>query len=773
MEPHELGGDLLMVGKVPLVNNPEVRPNSPPAKYISDRNATAETFGAGIGRAQSALGANLERLGGVLVDHGIRVKEEQNAAEATDLYLKADIALAEKRNVFSSLEGKNAVDALPQYLKDVQQLGDEYAKGASNDKVRQRFAQNFARQQGFAVTEGGRYAAGQRKRYESGLTLSLRQSAEQEAVAYADDDVRFLNAADLTDQSVKQQAMQEGWSEEQTNLELRKSRSNIWEKRLAVLSIKEPIRANEIYQGAKDQIDGISRVRIEQHINAGLVNQGARKIADSVVSKPVELPQQDRAPDNMDTYLARTAQVESGGNPTTPGGGMYQFKGATAKKYGVTDASTVAEQTEAARRLATDNVVSLQTSLGRDPSQSELYLAHQQGAAGASALLRNPDVPAIDALAPLYPSRAVAMAAITGNGGSPNMTAGEFARLQQSRFDGAQANARGVPSAAQDEYVQQRMMAEARARAEAISPGNQQLSDAAAQRTAAQYDEQIKGPRVERERLQREAERAEKARVEALDNAMFTELYKGKLTPDAVMRQDIPRPLKEHYLTLIEKANKETDSDAHKYGPAFSTVFSLINRPSDDPNRLADERKVDAMLGNGLTMEGVKAARAEIQGKKTLEGSAESEMKSAFTKSMRQAISGENELLRIKDPKGDQLYADFLTYFLPKYADSRRSGKTPAELFNSQSPEYLGKILPQFQRPPAVYMRDLIEANPFEALPGPAASGTPAPVGPSATAKIAPAKAYTSPAEVKADLDAQRLNYDEAAQILRSRGWAQ
>jgi muramidase (phage lysozyme) len=70
----------------------------------------------------------------------------------------------------------------------------------------------------------------------------------------------------------------------------------------------------------------------------------------------------------------------------------------------------------------------LTSALGRAPTTGELYLAHQQGITGATALLKNPDASALSVLTKVYGSADRAQAAITQNGGKTNMTAGQFAQ---------------------------------------------------------------------------------------------------------------------------------------------------------------------------------------------------------------------------------------------------------------------------------------------------------------------------------------------------------
>lgn len=148
-------------------------------------------------------------------------------------------------------------------------------------------------------------------------------------------------------------------------------------------------------------------------------------------------------------YLGRTAWIESRGNPAaqnpnSSAGGLFQFIDGTASDYGLTNRFEPVSATDAAARLARDNAIVLRKVLGRDPTGAELYLAHQQGGAGAARLLSSPDARAADI---------VGAEAVRLNGGSVDMTAREFAGLWLRKYDGAKsATVNYDPMAPVDSY---------------------------------------------------------------------------------------------------------------------------------------------------------------------------------------------------------------------------------------------------------------------------------------------------------------------------------
>jgi hypothetical protein len=134
-------------------------------------------------------------------------------------------------------------------------------------------------------------------------------------------------------------------------------------------------------------------------------------------------------------HLQRFAQIESGGNPKafnegSKAAGLFQFIPSTARDYGLTNPLDAYANADAAARLYRDNARHLQAKLGRAPSAGEVYLAHQQGAGGAVNLISNAGRPA---------SAVVGARAVRSNGGTPAMSAGQFANMWIKKVDGGYA----------------------------------------------------------------------------------------------------------------------------------------------------------------------------------------------------------------------------------------------------------------------------------------------------------------------------------------------
>lgn len=231
----------------------------------------------------------------------------------------------------------------------------------------------------------------------------------------------------------------------------------------------EQVRGNQTLKGLQDvkkrqtnYVMATTGDSINQAVNGGQITDEAqfndyyehvvKPRIDSVISDPLERqqayavfgkqlgeaflrnnPRRVLSPAMGDEeYLARLAQIESGGNPyavnaSSGARGLFQFIPSTARQYGLSDPHDPAQATAAARRLTADNRAYLRQQLGREPSPGELYLAHQQGAGGAAKLLANPTALATEVLG---------TEAVIQNGGAPGMTAAQFAAKWINKFEG-------------------------------------------------------------------------------------------------------------------------------------------------------------------------------------------------------------------------------------------------------------------------------------------------------------------------------------------------
>jgi hypothetical protein len=147
----------------------------------------------------------------------------------------------------------------------------------------------------------------------------------------------------------------------------------------------------------------------------------------------------------LQAYIPRFIQIESGGDPNARTGsysGLLQMGPDEIAKYG-------GNGLEQGTQLLRDRAQQLTTTLGREPTPTELYLAHQQGMGGVQAHISNPDAPAWQNMASTAEGRRKgegwAKQAIWGNvpdsikaqypGGVDSLTSRQFMDLWRSKVE--------------------------------------------------------------------------------------------------------------------------------------------------------------------------------------------------------------------------------------------------------------------------------------------------------------------------------------------------
>jgi hypothetical protein len=118
-------------------------------------------------------------------------------------------------------------------------------------------------------------------------------------------------------------------------------------------------------------------------------------------------------------FMKRVMRIESGGDPTNKTGsykGLFQLSDAEFRKHGGGGNIYDPEQNTmaAANKLARE-ALAFKERTGREAKPIDLYMVHQQGEAGYSAHMANPDKPAWENIRQYYKSDEMAKKAVWGN----------------------------------------------------------------------------------------------------------------------------------------------------------------------------------------------------------------------------------------------------------------------------------------------------------------------------------------------------------------------
>ena len=245
-----------------------------------------------------------------------------------------------------------------------------------------------------------------------------------------------------------------GWSNEVYAYQIHKNNDRLWSAVIKRQALTDPEGALASYRDASSlkRLTGEAQAELEKvlkpHIDLFNAQNAYNAVTGQATAQQIAGEAQRQG---VDPSTALTIWSAEGGvtnpaaqNPDSSATGISQHTAGTWGDLGGTDQNRTdgKKQVELGVALTKQNSAALTKDLGRRPQPWEVYLAHQQGIGGATALLHaDPNSNAAEVVG--NPE------AITLNGGTPDMSAGEFINTIKGYVDrhSMMYAANGVPTA--------------------------------------------------------------------------------------------------------------------------------------------------------------------------------------------------------------------------------------------------------------------------------------------------------------------------------------
>lgn len=269
--------------QVPYTGTREVAPTGAAlGRYRAD--VSEATFGGNVGAAISSLGGQLQRSGNELFDRGIAMQTLYNHSEAQEADARYTESAGKLHADYNSLEGRNAVDAYPQYIDDLKKTRQSIRDGLSNETSQKLFESSSNSTMGRSIFNGAGHAAGQNKKYALGASQARVAAIGSQTLSFPDDDRAFNAGMITTDNEVRAAASLTGLSPEATEEAVSLQKSKLWGERIKGFAKQDPIKAGRLLD------DGIKRGDIRgEDIGrlTSLVQQQRWTVGSRMVSKDV------------------------------------------------------------------------------------------------------------------------------------------------------------------------------------------------------------------------------------------------------------------------------------------------------------------------------------------------------------------------------------------------------------------------------------------------------------------------------------------------------
>lgn len=465
---------------------PSVAPSGPSGNDYLRIDAPIGAFGGLQAAALQKSGSQIEGAGNDLTQTAVGLQDFHNRAAVQDATNQAlnigQQELYDPDKGYLTSQGKGAMEGFQPTMDRIRQGFQTIRGDLQNDAQRISFDQDARRYLFYYEREAGSHADQQSKAwYNQTDNATLDQSIATSATSWNNPDMTAANL-DRGYAALTSRSQREGWDPVTFADQTRKFESGLAVAQLRAQSITDPAGAMKRYNEGvmpgpafvdpqtgrrtrtqipfKDVIDESGKESLIRPLqrqmetdaiagNSQVAIGGASPIEPVITSRAISA--------GIDPSVPLTiAKIESnlGQAPDAAGNshmGVFQLGPDEWRQIGGTAANRTDKVAQAT--LGTDWVVGAQraasAALGRPAAGWETYVVHQQGTqGGADLLIAQPTESAVDALAPAYKGdRAAAARAITNNGGSADMTVGQFLGLWQAKYATAAASLGGAGGA--------------------------------------------------------------------------------------------------------------------------------------------------------------------------------------------------------------------------------------------------------------------------------------------------------------------------------------
>lgn len=782
-----------MPERVPYSPVPDTTPSLAGAPF-QQINPPANAFGAGVAQATESLGAGLSEAGAQTEATAVHIASMNAETSARNANTQFIPALSKAWADYSQLEGENAAKALPDFQKKLLDIQKQTSGTLGSPLAQKMFMDQSAYMiNRMSLLSAGHAAEQQKQAWKQSYTTNVENMTNY-GVMMRNDQHSLDTAAQSVSDSVDDLGKNSGWDEAQTTATRAIALGKYWSHVIQAKSLDPaagPAQAEALLDKVAPTMDAQSVNLMRQHLHGaldtGLANDAVtRHMAMSPAAGPVPaMISQTAVQVGIDAVRVLTAaKIESQlgqasddlGNPHK---GVFRMGDAEWRQYGgsPSERGDVPAQVRVGVSGYKQRTAELETSLGRPAQPWEAYMGWQQGAAGATSLITAaPTANVVDALTPAYKGdRAAATQAIINNGGRVNQTAGDFLGMWRAKYQDAEAavggtpvptNAAPPPSPQSEAQVMQGI-----------------LDDPALANRPEAMERALVLARTRFSIIKQTRQDAAEKAGSAFVTQLLKDPFKVNLN-DIADNPDMTAEQKWNMSKMLNEAISGTrgDKQATEYGPGIYKYLQMVTpQPQTTPGferneqmpvgpqsagmgvQLSDPTQLWPKVQTGeLTIAGVEKLTSIMQGGKTLDGQNDNRMLTQFIDTTKQMISKHGAFGGLqRDPKGEQLFEDFLTQALPAFSAGRQAGKSAADLLNSKSPDYIGKIIPQYIRSQSAITKDLLDANSEDADVGSA-------IGKGGVAT--PGVDVTTREGVESAYKAKKIGYFEAERALKALG---
>lgn len=721
------------------------------ASYLNVR-ANPEDFGGQVGGAVENLGGTTAKVGNESIQYQTELAQQATEAKVNDVYANQYApAAADLRNQYDQLQGQDKIPGYQSYISGLQDLNKNFTGNTTSPYEKQLMGGLIDRH------ISGEIDGAKRELVQSQIQFSDRATADKVeadsgyAVSNFNNPGIANQVKDSNDATILMHYMNRGYDpntpqhaaviEQAQNEATGKMATGMIGRALATGDAQT---ANALRAQYAENIPGYQQLAIDNTLHAENMRQTGTNGASALRNGQPLPPTVGAPPAHVQAVVADTAQdagidpnhaltvamIESNMGQNL---GKRGDVGQTGKGGDLpTQASNMVDALKKSQTVA-------DAALGRKSEPWEQYACYQQGAAGGPALLKastdDPAAKAVDVLRPLYKNPKDAYAAIVNNGGNATMTAGDYLNFVHKKYDANAQRAmcevstpppaeQSTPEGGQAAFTEpqpaslgQALMDPHQQTGEVVQPAanpHEMLMNFD-QKFPAMLDRAQAIPNIQvRESVMRNLKQdrenlsyASQAFSSQLVNQAQNLAAKGTFTSMDQVPSDMAASLLEYhpetmrYLERsaqrnLDKASGGASEDMKKYGSGmFKLLQSVHDGSIQSTTELMKHLPSDSSPGD-LTLAGYDRLTKEFS--KDPESKAEATMKSQAFKVIKGQLSGTDDGLGLKDPKGEELFLQAMPKLFQAIDDGKSKGLSAAQLYDPTSKDWIGNTVQGLRR---------------------------------------------------------------------------
>lgn len=741
-------------GSVPTVT-PEVNSPNDYLNVQADPNA----FGAQIAQAGERVGANIGKVGDEAQQYAIKSARMATEAKANDVIANQWAPqVAQLSGAYQQKQGLDAVAGLQPFQDGLRNLHAQYLEQATSPYEGELLGNYMTRHIAQEMDGAQRHQDQQMTSYEDTSHKAFVETLSGNVIAnYNNPDV-VDQAHQSIDGQIQKHGMDRGLSQDIIDEQKRQTWGETIKSSVsrAVANGDVPT-ASKLYEENKENIPGQQQLEIDRLLHTENMRQFGANAAKALMSgQPIPSAPAGTAPHVAATVVTAAQSAGVDPNHALTVARIESDMGQNVGKRGdIGQTGKGGDLNEQATNMATELKKSetvATNALGRPSQPWEQYVCYQQGAGGGPALLTaDPTTKAVDALNPLYSTPKQALSAVVNNGGNASMTSAQFLDLIKNKYTTQAARAQcDIPQGSTAP------IADPVAPATTTQPAPSSLADAitvphetggiAAQQGATPTQALLQLDKVYPDLLQkanaipnldqREAaltgleqqHKIYKAASDAYATGLINTASQLAVNPKFTSMDQVPADLSsaliaDHPQTLTylearanynaEHAAGASTKDGREYGVGFYDLFKKIHADASDPDHISSVTQLQSHVGKDgdLTIAGYDKLSKELQGKGTPDGDAEAKMREQTFKVVKRMVSGQDELVGLKDAKGEEIFNHAMPLVYKAISDAQAKGIPFYEMYDPESKNWVGNVARGLKRSQAQQAADMINNN--------------------------------------------------------------